>query len=82
MVQWSGPFLQSQVLPWTVLKDESVGEVFAGAIESAPRMMYGGGTSISGRSTMRSTLFPQAPFKTERRVSTFPATAPTIAAAR
>ena len=29
MAQWSGPFLQSQVLPWTLLKDEST-ERFAG----------------------------------------------------
>ena len=49
MMQWSGPFLQSQVVPWTVLKDEASVKAFAGAIESAPRMMYGGGTSISGR---------------------------------
>ena len=39
MTQWSGPFLQSQVVPWTALKDESSVKAFAGAIESAPRMM-------------------------------------------
>lgn len=68
MVQWSGPFLQSQVVPWTVLKDESSVKGFAGAIESAPRMMYGGGTSISGAIDQAVTLFPQAPYKAERRV--------------
>lgn len=68
MTQWSGPFLQSQVVPWTVLKDESSVKGLAGAIESAPRMMYGGGTSISGAIDHSVTLFPQAPFKTERRV--------------
>ena len=68
MTQWSGPFLQSQVVPWTVLKDESSMKAFAGAIESAPRMMYGGGTSISGAIDNAVTLFPQAPFKAERRV--------------
>ena len=68
MMQWSGPFLQSQVVPWTVLKDESTVKGIAGAIESAPRMMYGGGTSISGAIDNAVTLFPQAPFKTERRV--------------
>ena len=68
MMQWSGPFLQSQVVPWTVLKDESAVKGFAGAIESAPRMMYGGGTSISGAIDNAVTLFPQAPFKAERRV--------------
>jgi len=68
MMQWSGPFLQAQVVPWTVLKDESTVKAMAGAIESAPRMMYGGGTSISGAIDHAVTLFPQAPFKAERRV--------------
>ena len=68
MTQWSGPFLQSQVVPWTVLKDENSVKALAGAIESAPRMMYGGGTSISGAIDHSATLFPQAPFKAERRV--------------
>jgi hypothetical protein len=68
MMQWSGPFLQSQVVPWTVLKDESTVKGFAGAIESAPRMMYGGGTSISGAIDNAVTLFPGSPFQSERRV--------------
>jgi hypothetical protein len=68
MMQWSGPFLQSQVVPWTVLKDESSVKGFAGAIESTSRMMYGGGTSISGAIDQAATLFPQAPNKAERRV--------------
>jgi len=68
MAQWSGPFLQAQVVPWTLLKDESTVKAVAGMIESAPRMMYGGGTSISGAIDHSLTLFPQSPFKAERRV--------------
>jgi hypothetical protein len=68
MMQWSGPFLQAQVVPWTVLKDEATLKGFAAAIESAPRMMYGGGTSISGAIDQGSALFPSAPLKAERRV--------------
>jgi hypothetical protein len=68
MMQWSGPFLQSQVVPWTVLKDEASLKGFAAAIESAPRMMYGGGTSISGAIDQGAALFPSAPLKAERRV--------------
>jgi hypothetical protein len=68
MMQWSGPFLQAQVVPWTLLKDESSVKGFAGAVESAQRMMYGGGTSISGAIDHSVTLFPQSPFKAERRV--------------
>jgi hypothetical protein len=68
MVHWSGPLLQSQVVPWTLLKDESTIKAVAGMIESAPRMMYGGGTSISGAIDHSVTLFPQSPYKAERRV--------------
>jgi Protein of unknown function (DUF1194) len=68
MTQWSGPFLQAQVLPWTLLKDASSIRAAAGVIESAPRMMYGGGTSISGAIDHAATLFPQSPFKSERHV--------------
>lgn len=68
MMQWSGPFLQAQVVPWALLKDETSVKAFAGAIESAPRMMYGGGTSISGAIDQAAALFPQAPGKAERRV--------------
>jgi hypothetical protein len=68
MAQWSGPFLQAQVVPWTLLKDESTVKAVAGMIESAPRMMYGGGTSISGAIDYALTLFPQSPYKAERRV--------------
>ena len=41
---------------------------FAGAIESAPRMMYGGGTSISGAIDNAVDAVPAGPFKAERRV--------------
>jgi hypothetical protein len=68
MMQWSGPFLQAQVLPWTLLKDEASVKSAAAVIESAPRMMYGGGTSISGAIDHAATLFPQSPFKGSRRV--------------
>jgi hypothetical protein len=68
MMQWSGPFLQAQVLPWTLLKDLATVKSTAAVIESAPRMMYGGGTSISGAIDHAATLFPQSPFKGARRV--------------
>jgi hypothetical protein len=68
LAQWSGPFLQAQVVPWTALKDEGSVKAFAGAIESAPRMMYGGGTSLSGAIDYATTLFAQGGYKAERRV--------------
>jgi hypothetical protein len=68
MMQWSGPFLQAQAAPWTLLKDGATIKSFAAIVESAPRMMYGGGTSISGAIDHAMTLFPRAPYTAERRV--------------
>ena len=68
MVQWTGPFLQAVVLPWTVIKDEASISTAASVIESTPRQLFGGGTSISGAIDYAMAMFPQAPFKTERQV--------------
>ena len=48
MHQWTGPRLQVHVVPWMVVKDEASAEALAAAIESTPRQLFGGGTSISG----------------------------------
>src|SRR5262249_30974941 len=68
LYQWTGPFLQVQVLPWTVLKDEASIKAAASVIETTPRQLYGGGTSISGAIDYAMHLFPQSPFKSERQV--------------
>src|SRR5258707_4499430 len=44
MMQWTGPFLQAPVLPWTLLKDEASVKSAASIIESTPRQLFGGGT--------------------------------------
>src|SRR5215510_12645166 len=48
MVQWTGPVLQIQVLPWTLIKDAATAHAFANAIAATPRQLFSGGTSISG----------------------------------
>jgi hypothetical protein len=68
MVQWTGPFLQVVVLPWTVIKDEASIGAAASVIEQTPRQLFGGGTSISGAIDYAMAMFPQAPFKAERQV--------------
>jgi hypothetical protein len=68
MVQWTGPFLQSVVLPWTLIKDEASIKTAATVVENTPRQLFGGGTSISGAIDYAMGMFPQAPFKTERQV--------------
>ena len=68
MVQWTGPFLQVQVLPWTLIKDEASVKTVASVIERTPRGLFGGGTSISGAIDHAMSMFPQSPFKAERQV--------------
>ncbi len=68
MVQWTGPFLHAQVLPWTLIKDEASAKSTATIVESTPRQLFGGGTSISGAIDHAMSMFPQSPFKAERRI--------------
>jgi hypothetical protein len=68
MAQWSDPSVQAQILPWTIVNDEASLKSAAAVIESAPRMMNAGSTSISGAIDHAMTLFPQSPYKAERRV--------------
>ena len=68
MTQWTGPSLQVQVVPWTLLKDQASALVFAGAIEKAPRELFSGGTSISGAIDHAMKLLPSSPYKGTKRV--------------
>ena len=58
MVQWTGPAMQVQVVPWALVNDEASMLALAAAIEAAPRQLFGGGTSISGAIDHAMTLFP------------------------
>lgn len=68
MVQWTGPELQVQVIPWTLIRDAVGAEAFARAIETSPRQLFSGGTSISGAIDFSIRLFPQSPHRGLRRV--------------
>ena len=68
MTQWTGPALQAQVLPWTLLKDEGSVKRFAAAVDDTPRQLFFGGTSISGAIDHARSLLPESPFKAERQV--------------
>src|SRR5499433_2267323 len=68
MLQWTGPALQTQVVGWGLVGDEESAAAFAGAIERAPRQLFGGGTSISGAIDYAATLFATSPFQASRRV--------------
>jgi hypothetical protein len=68
MMQWTGPALQIQVVPWTVVRDRASAEVFATAIQNAPRQLFSGGTSISGAIDHAVTLMLGGPHPGTRRV--------------
>jgi hypothetical protein len=68
MVQWTGPDLQIQVVPWTLINDRRSADALAAAIEDTPRQLFSGGTSISGAIDYSLNLFAKAPYRAARRV--------------
>jgi hypothetical protein len=68
MVQWTGPELQMQVVPWTLIKDAASIEAFAATIEQTPRQLFSGGTSISGAIDYAMLLMPTSPYQGIKRV--------------
>lgn len=68
MFQWTGPQQQAEIVPWTLVRDETSAKAVASLIEIKPRELSRGGTSISGAIDHAVKLFPLSPFKGERRV--------------
>jgi hypothetical protein len=68
MVQWTGPALQIQVLPWTLIKDAASAHAFAAAIAATARRLFSGGTSISGVIDYAVPLLLESQFQGTRRV--------------
>jgi hypothetical protein len=64
----TGPALQAQTIPWTLLKDRASVDRFAAAIDDVPRQLFFGGTSISGAIDHARALFAASPFMSERHV--------------
>lgn len=68
MMQWTGPFMHVQVVPWTLLKDAASAKAFADAIARSQRELFGGGTSISGAIDQSLMLLSQSSYKSARRI--------------
>ncbi len=68
MLQWTGPGLQVQVVPWMEVHDAASGNALADAIASAPRRLFRGGTSISGVIDRAMALLDAYPVPGARRV--------------
>jgi hypothetical protein len=68
MFQWNGHFVQEQVIPWMVVKDEASAHAVADAIAHSRRLLFGGtGTSISGAIEHGVSLLTQSPYRSQRR---------------
>jgi len=48
LVEWSNATWQRENVGWTVIRDGASAQAFADQVENAPRLIYGGATSISG----------------------------------
>ena len=68
MVQWTGPTLHVQVIPWTRVADAASAQALAVAIDATGRRLYGGGTSLSGAIDIGMTMLAASPFRGARRV--------------
>jgi hypothetical protein len=68
MFQWTGPLLQSEVIPWMIIRDEATAGAVSRAIAAAPRRIFGGGTSISGAIDFGVTRFARGEWQSDRKV--------------
>lgn len=68
MFQWTGPRLQREVIPWMLVHDEASATAIANAIENVPRLLFGGGTSISGAIDVAVQLFARGDYRGARKV--------------
>jgi hypothetical protein len=68
MIQWTGPFQQVVIIPWTLINDRKSADEFADAIEKGPRQLFSGGTSISGAIDFSASLMPSNLFVGLKRV--------------
>jgi Protein of unknown function (DUF1194) len=68
MVQWTGPTLHQQMVPWMLVRDANSADALARAIEAAPRQLFGGGTSVSGAIDYSVLMLTASPYRADRRV--------------
>jgi hypothetical protein len=68
MMQWTGPAQQVTAVPWTRISDTASANGLADAIARSPRVLFSGGTSISGAIDTAMALLFDNPYKAARRV--------------
>lgn len=67
-IEWTGPALQVPIVDWTVLGDAASIEAFAEKLETLPRILYGGGTSIGPAILHGADAIDRNDFTSQRRV--------------
>jgi thiamine pyrophosphate-dependent acetolactate synthase large subunit-like protein len=67
-VEWAAANMQRVVIDWTLLDGDAAADRLAATIDRAPRLLFSGGTSISGAIDFAVGLFPLSPFHAERQV--------------
>jgi hypothetical protein len=68
VLQWTGPTLHVVAVDWTLIDDAASAERFAAAIAHAPRVLFGGGTSISGAIDFARSMLAQAPYRGQKQI--------------
>lgn len=68
MYQWTGPRLHRPVFGWTRITDAASAEALAARLDRSPRLLFGGGTSISGAIDYGVGLYASCPFPASRKV--------------
>jgi hypothetical protein len=68
MYQWTGPGMQAPVTLWSRLSDDTSVDRFATAVANAPRVLFSGGTSVSGAIDFGVATLAGCPFHGTRRV--------------
>jgi hypothetical protein len=68
MMQWTGPDMQTVVAGWTQVHDAASAGAFAAAVDASERMLFAGGTSISGAIDRATSLLAEADFTAPRKV--------------
>jgi hypothetical protein len=68
MMQWTGPALQVQVVPWSIIASDEDMRAFAAAIAGTTRRLFSGGTSLSGAIDHGARLLSECPHQATRSV--------------
>ncbi len=67
-VEWSGPEISTEVVPWTRITDATSAGAVAARIVAAPRTIFGGGTALGGAIDHAMALLARSPHRGIRRV--------------